>query len=75
MSQELRQKVVVKPGGVIEFSSPELTPGDLVDVIVIRDLAKKRQSLRSIIGTGKGCFATPQEADDFISKERDAWSL
>jgi hypothetical protein len=75
MNQALRQKAVVQPGGIIEIHSPELPPGATVDVIVILEtLPKKRQSLRSLIGTGKGCFATPQEADDFISRERDAWS-
>ena len=35
----------------------------------------KPKYLRAIIGTGKGCFKTPQEADEFIRKERDKWSL
>jgi hypothetical protein len=76
MNQAIRQKAVVKPGGVINIQSSELPVGTEVDVIVIVERAgKKKQSLRSIIGTGKGCFATPQEADDFISRERDTWSL
>ncbi len=29
--------------------------------------------LTSIIGTAKGSFATPEEADQFIRQERDAW--
>ncbi|NEP85080.1 MAG: hypothetical protein F6K39_47490 [Okeania sp. SIO3B3] len=33
----------------------------------------KKPSLKSIIGTGKGCFATPEAADNFISEERDQW--
>lgn len=76
MNQAIRQKAVVKPGGVIKIQSSELPVGTEVDVIVIVETpVKKKQSLRSIIGTGKGCFATPQSADDFISRERDAWSL
>jgi hypothetical protein len=31
------------------------------------------EPLVSIIGTGKGSFATPEEADRFIREERDAW--
>jgi hypothetical protein len=74
MNEAIRQKAVVKPGGVINIQSSELPVGTEVDVIVIMERAgKKKQSLRSIIGTGKGCFATPQEADDFISGERDTW--
>lgn len=75
MNQALRQKVVVKPGGIIEIRSPELPSGAVVDVIIILEASpKQKQSLSSLIGTAKGSFATPQEADDFIRKERDAWS-
>jgi hypothetical protein len=76
MNQALRQKAVVKPGGIIEINSPELLPGTTVDVIVIvENLPQKRRSLRSMIGTGTGIFATPEEADEFISRERDSWSF
>jgi hypothetical protein len=72
MNQALRQKAVVKPGGIIEINSPELLPGTTVDVIVIvESLPQKRRSLRSIIGTGQGSFATSQEADEFISTKRN----
>lgn len=75
MNQALRQKAVVKPGGIIEISSSELPPGTTVDVIVIvESLPQKRRTMRSMIGTGKGSFATYQEADEFISRERDSWS-
>lgn len=33
----------------------------------------KKPSLKSIVGTGKGCFVTPEAADNFISEERDRW--
>jgi hypothetical protein len=36
-----------------------------------KSTADKKPSLKSTIGTGKGCFATPEEADKFISQERD----
>jgi len=76
MNQAIRQKAVVKPGGMINIQLSELPVGTEVDVIVIVEtLAKKEQSLRSIIGSSKGSFAKPQEADDFISRERDSWSL
>jgi len=75
MNQALRQKAVVKPGGIIEISSAELPPGTTVDVIVIVEtLPQKKRTMRSMIGTGKGSFATSQESDEFISRERDSWS-
>lgn len=76
MDQAIRQKAVVKLGGIIKIQSSELPIGTEVDVIVImKTVAKNKQSLSSIIGSGKGSFASPQEADDFINRERDAWSL
>jgi hypothetical protein len=76
MNQALRQKAVVKPGGIIEINSPELLPGTTVDVIVIvENLPQKRRSLRSMIGTGNGSFTTPKEVDEFSSRERDSWSF
>lgn len=36
-------------------------------------LAIDERPLTSIIGTAKGSFATPEEADQFIRQERDAW--
>jgi hypothetical protein len=35
----------------------------------------KKPSLKRIIGTGKGSFTTSEEADSFISQERDKWQF
>ncbi|NEQ36831.1 MAG: hypothetical protein F6K40_11300 [Okeania sp. SIO3I5] len=40
-----------------------------------KSLPNKKSSLKSIIGSGKGCFATPEEADNFINQERDKWEF
>lgn len=37
MTNALRQKVKVQPGGVIEIRSPELTPGVTAEVIVLME--------------------------------------
>ena len=37
MTNALRQKVKVLPGGVIEIRSPELTPGVIAEVIVLME--------------------------------------
>ena len=34
----------------------------------------KNQPLTSIIGTGQGSFATPEQADEFIRMERETWT-
>ncbi|MEB3886276.1 hypothetical protein [Lyngbya sp. CCY1209] len=40
-----------------------------------KSTSKQKKSLKSMIGTGKGCFETPKEADRFIRKERDKWQF
>ena len=75
MVNAIKQVVTVRSGGVVEVRSPELPEGVRAEVIVILEDGAEapKRSLRSIIGTGKGCFATPEEADAFLRKERDAW--
>ena len=36
-----------------------------------KSTSDQKPSLKSMIGTGKGCFATPEEADKFIREQRD----
>lgn len=78
MLNAIKQQTVVKPGGIIELTSPELPEGAIVEVIVLfedsSELAQETaRSLTSLIGSAPGSFATPKEADQFIRQERDAW--
>ena len=74
MIQAIRQKVVVQPGGRIEIHVPELSPGTRAEVIVLEETPQTpKRTLRSIIGSGRGSFSTPEEADAFLRQERDSW--
>ena len=75
MLNGIRQKAIVKPGGVIEICSPELPSGTTVEVIILMEPTsdKSEKSLTSFIGAAKGSFATPEAADQFICQERDSW--
>ncbi|MEH1813657.1 MAG: hypothetical protein V7K26_18995 [Nostoc sp.] len=77
MLNGLRQQAIVKPGGVVEISSPELPAGATVEVIVLLESPPKHSEkpLTSFIGSAKGIFATPEEVDQFIRQERDAWEF
>jgi len=35
--------------------------------------AGRPPSYRALFASGRGAFATPQEADEFLRRERDAW--
>lgn len=73
MSLALKKTVIVQAGGRIEFEMPELAQGATAEVIVLYEERPSRPRLSSFIGTGKGAFLTPEEGDDFIRQERDAW--
>lgn len=78
MLNAIKQQTIVKPGGIIELTLPELPEGAIVEVIVLfqdsGELGKERvRSLTSLIGSAPGSFATPEEADQFIRQERDEW--
>lgn len=46
---------------------------ELAHLNVEQTANRSSEPLTSIIGTGRGSFATPEEADRFIRGERDAW--
>ena len=74
MVHALRQKVTVKPGGIVEVRSSELLPGSTVEVIILQEKQPSRKStLKELIGAGRGIFGTPEEADEYIRRERDTW--
>ncbi len=59
-----------------------LPPDDLVRLIKkAEELLEQKQRASvpkkvdyvSLIGSGKGAFSSPEEADRFIREERDAW--
>ncbi len=80
MTSATRQIVIVKPGGVIEIRDPQLPVGAVAEVIVLVDLPLAEMAeeapvpLASLIGAAQGGFATPEEADTFINRERDEWA-
>lgn len=74
LQQAIKKEVTILPGGRIELQSPELKPGMHAEVVILlSENNHKLSPLSSIIGKGKGGYATPEEADEFIRKERDTW--
>jgi hypothetical protein len=78
MLNGLRQKTVVQSGGVVAIQSSDLPCGATVEVIVLVESPPQSSpelSLTDLIGTAKGSFKTPEEADQFIRQERDSWEF
>ncbi|MCY3572266.1 MAG: hypothetical protein OXH19_13135 [Chloroflexi bacterium] len=75
MEKVLQQQVTVLPGGKVEVVCPELDAGQVVDVVVLRDLVGSRRPITEIIndGPGKRLFRTAKEVDDYLAEERASW--
>jgi hypothetical protein len=68
-----REIVTIQRGGRVEVASDELPAGRQAEVIVLVAQEARNKSYLSLFGSGKGAFATPQEADAFLRRERDTW--
>ena len=79
MMRAYRQKVIVQKGGRVEIPSSDLVPGTVAEVIVLEPASPSPVGsactgrLADLIGTCKGMFSSPAEADAFLNQERDAW--
>jgi hypothetical protein len=73
--QVMTLKTNIRHDGHLSLDIPTtLSPGEVELVLVVNNLPKESpQRLSSIIGTAKGCYASPAEADAFINRERDSW--
>jgi len=73
MTTEVRRRVLIEPGGVIRIQSDELPAGAEAEVVVHVYSQSQPGRYASLFGSGRGAFATPDEADAFLRRERDAW--
>lgn len=74
MLRAIRERVTIKPGGMIEIHRPELPVGTEAEVIImVEQPAVELPPLASFVGKGKGCFSSAAEVDAFIRAERDQW--
>jgi hypothetical protein len=69
----IKETVRVQPGGRVELVSSALPEGAEAEVTVVVRQAAPKRSLQSFIGSAKGVYASPAEADEFIRKLRDEW--
>jgi len=74
MVRAVKRTVTIQAGGRIEVTSTELPEGQQAEVIVLVSEHARAKSYASLFGCGKGAFASPDETDAFLRKERDAWN-
>ena len=75
MEQVIRRRVVVQHGGCIELGSDDVREGTKAEVFVIVRTGEQsaHATYGSMFGNGRGGFATAEEADAFLRRERDSW--
>lgn len=75
MTQALRTKTIVQPGGNIHVVSPDLRAGESVEVIVLQEEQRPRSSISDILRgyPGGRMFKTADEVDRYLKQERDSW--
>ncbi len=73
MVRAIKQIVTVQPDRRVEVTADELVPGERVEVIVLQTHEPRKISYAALLGSGRGAYATPEEADRFIRELRDEW--
>jgi hypothetical protein len=75
MGEALKAEAVVGKGRevVVKLATPDWPEGTRLTITAEpAPPAKKNLTMMDFFGTGKGLFATPEDADRFIREERDA---
>lgn len=75
MQEALHIRTTVQPGGKVEFASPDLEAGQMVDVVVSPAPVPSTRSAWQIISEGPGqrLFKSAKEVDDYLAEERASW--
>ena len=73
MVKAVKQIVTIQPGGRVELTSDDLPEGHQAEVIVLVNQNQPVKSYAALFGSGRGVFPTPEQADAFLRRERDAW--
>ena len=76
MQKALHIRTVVQPGGKVEFASPELEPGQSVDVVVLHESNTKGRSIMEILNSGpeRRLFQTAEEVKEYLAQEKSSWN-
>ncbi|MXZ47482.1 MAG: hypothetical protein F4Z08_10985 [Chloroflexi bacterium] len=77
MQRVIHQRVTVLPGGRVEFVSPELAPGQQVDVVVLHESAAEGPDIMEILNGGpdQRLFQTAEEVREYLDHEKASWDL
>ncbi len=76
MQIPIRLQTTVLEGHRIEITAPQLSDGDIVEVIVWAGSSTGRRPMLDVLKSlpsGPMLFPTPEDADRYLREERDSW--
>ncbi len=75
MQKTLHIRTKVLPGGRVEFASPELEAGQMVEVVVHQDSTVRGRSIMEILTSGpeERLFRTAEEVREYLAEEKASW--
>ena len=75
MDKVLRQTATVLPGRRVEVATPELEPGQVVEVEVRSSQRTGRRSAADILAEAPGhlLFKTAEEVREYLAEEKASW--
>lgn len=75
MQKALHVRTTVRPGGKVEFASPDLEAGQTVDVVVLHESSAKGRSIMEILNDGpeRRLFQTADEVRAYLKEEKASW--
>ena len=75
MQKTLHIRTTVLPGGRVEFDSPELEAGQMVEVVVLHESTVKGRSIMEILNSGpdERLFHTAEEVREYLAEEKASW--
>ena len=75
MPKALHVRTIVLPGGKVAFASPELEPGQTVDVVVLHESGGQGRPIMEILkgGPERRLFQTAAEVRAHLAEEKGSW--
>ena len=75
MPKALHVRTIVLPGGKVAFASPELEPGQAVDVVILHDSGGEGRAIMEILNGGpeRRLFQTAAEVRAYLAEEKASW--
>jgi hypothetical protein len=72
MNDELRKRVIIGEHGQVDLADLGLPEGTIAELTIrIENVSENGSTMSDMIGCGRGCYASPEEAVGYIRQLRN----